>query len=288
MKPVPLWLRACSRLPFGLLYALATALCFLLRYVLRYRVRVARANLRGCFPELPPERIEAILNSYYRSLGQIVAECIKLATMSSDELRRRVQLPNLELLARELAAGRSVILLAAHLGNWEWQLQGTTVRSDVPIDAAYKPLHSAGADELLLRVRSRLGARMVPAKKLVRVVARARGQLHIVALMADQIPASSAGRHWVSFFGRPTAFYPGPAEIARMTGYVAMFAGMQRTSRGHYEISFEPLARAGEVLAPEAFTARYAQLLEAEIRRDPANWIWTHRRWKLAPPQAQS
>jgi KDO2-lipid IV(A) lauroyltransferase len=285
MKPVPLWLRAWSRLPFGLLYALAAVLSFLLRYVLHYRVRVARANLRGCFPELPPERIEAILNSYYRSLGQIVAECLKLATMSVDELRRRVQLSNLEVLTRELAAGRSVILLGAHLGNWEWQLQAATVHIDVPIDAAYKPLHSAGADEWLLRLRGRFGARMVPAKKIVRVVARARGQLHIVALMADQVPASSAGRHWVSFFGRPTAFYPGPGEIARMTGYVAMFACMRRTSRGHYQMSFEPVAGAGQVLAPEAFTARYAQLLEAEIRRHPASWIWTHRRWKLSPPQ---
>jgi KDO2-lipid IV(A) lauroyltransferase len=286
MKPVPFWLRAWSRLPFGLLYAVAAAACWLLRYVLHYRVPVARANLRGCFPELPPERIEAILDGYYRNLGQIVAECIKLATISVTELRRRVQFPNLELLNRELAAGRSVILLAAHLGNWEWQLQGITVHSEVPIDAAYKPLHSAGPDELLLRLRSRFGARMVSAKKLVRAVARARGQRHMVALMADQIPASSAGRHWVSFFGRPTAFYPGPGEIARMTGYVAMFAGMQRIRRGHYQIKFEPVAGAGEVLTPEAFTARYAQLLEAEIRREPTNWIWTHRRWKLSPPMS--
>jgi KDO2-lipid IV(A) lauroyltransferase len=283
---MPLWIRALGRLPFGLLYALAAGLSFLLRYVLRYRIRVARSNLQRSFPDLAPAGIESILNSYYWRLGQIVVECLKLATISAEELRRRVTIANLSLVRAEIDAGRSVILLAAHLGNWEWQLQGVVVQLEAPLDAAYKPLHRAGADRTLLQLRSRFGARMVAAKKLLRVVARCRGQVHVVALMADQIPASSGGRHWVTFLGRETAFYPGPGEIARMTGYTTLFAAMRRRCRGHYELRFVPMVAAGEQLEPEAFTARYAHLLEAEIQADPANWLWTHRRWKLAPPAA--
>jgi KDO2-lipid IV(A) lauroyltransferase len=287
MKPMPLWLRALARLPFGVLYALGALGSLLLRYVLHYRVRIARDNLRRCFPEFDAQRIDDILNSYYRSVGQIAVEILKLATLSADQLRQRVRFTNIELVQDQLSSGRSVILLAAHLGNWEWQLQGIAVLSGgVPIDAAYKPLHGATADRLLLQLRSRFGARMIPAKKLVRTVARGRNQLHMVALMADQIPSSSAGRHWVQFLGRPTAFYPGPGEIARMTGYATVFAAMHRRSRGFYEITFERVQDAGEQLEPAAFTARYAALLEAQIRRDPPNWIWTHRRWKLAPPPA--
>lgn len=284
MTPLPLWLRALGRLPLWLLYALGALLAFLLRYVLLYRVRIARENLRACFPDRDAAAIRGFLDAYYRRLGQIIAECLKLAGLSARQLRERVRFANLELVQRELGAGRSVILLAAHLGNWEWQLQGIVVHTQTPVDAAYKPLHSAGADRALLQLRSRFGARMVPAKKLVRVVARARGQLHMVALMADQIPSSSAGRHWVRFLGRETAFYPGPAEIARMTGYATLFAGMRRIRRGYYEITFHPVVAADERLEPAAFTERYARLLEAEIRQDPPNWIWTHRRWKLAPP----
>ena len=288
MKPMPLWLRVLARLPFGVLYFLGALLSLLLRYVLRYRVGVARSNLRACFPEFDARRIDAVLNSYYRRLGEIIAECLKLASLSADELRQRVRFTNIGLVQSELSAGRSVILLAAHLGNWEWQLQGIVVHSSTPVDAAYKPLHSATADGVLLQLRSRLGARMIPAKKLVRAVARNRNQVHMVALMADQIPSSSAGRHWVQFLGRATAFYPGPGEIAHMTGYATVFAGMRRVRRGYYEITFERVLAAGERLEPEAFTARYAQLLEASIRLDPPNWIWTHRRWKLAPPPATS
>ncbi len=282
---LPPWLRLLARLPVGLLYALGRGLSLLLRYVLRHRVEVARANLRGCFPEKSPAEIGRILDRYYRRLGEVVVECVKLAHLSPAEMSRRVRFPNLALLRAEIDAGRSVILLAAHLGNWEWQLQGIVVQIGVPIDAAYKPLRRAGADRLVLALRSRFGARMVAAKKLMRAVVRHRDELHAIALMADQVPMSSGGaRHWLSFLGRPTAFYPGPAEIANATGYATYFASMRQVARGFYEIHFERITAAGEHLEPELFTARYAQLLEAHIRADPANWLWSHRRWKLAPP----
>jgi KDO2-lipid IV(A) lauroyltransferase len=145
-------------------------------------------------------------------------------------------------------------------------------------------LHAAGADRELLRMRGRFGARMVAAKKILRVVARERNHVHAVALMADQMPSSSGSRQWVSFLGCDTAFYPGPAELRRMTGYAAFFTAMRRTRRGYYEMTYQLVAAAGESVEPQIFTARYAQLLEAQIRAEPADWMWAHRRWKLTRP----
>jgi len=284
-KPA-LWLRALARLPFGALYALTAVIIFLLRHVLHFRVQVARSNLRRCFPGRSPAEIESLVGTYFQHLGQVIAECIKLATLSAEEMCRRIRFTNLELVRAETDAGRSVLLVAGHLGNWEWSLQGVVLQLGVPVDAAYKPLHSAGADRELLKLRSRFGARMIAAKRLVRAVARRRHELHAIALMADQIPASSAGRHWLQFFGAETAFYPGPGEIARLTGYAAFFASMRRTRRGYYEMTLHPMTASGERLEPEIFTARYAQILEALIRADPADWMWIHRRWKLTPPSA--
>jgi Kdo2-lipid IVA lauroyltransferase/acyltransferase len=282
--PPPLWLRALARLPLGVLYASTAALVFVLRYLARYRVQVARSNLRRCFPGFSSSEIDAVLNDHYRHLAMVAAECLKLAALSREQLVPRVRFTNLELLRAENSAGRSVLLLGAHQANWEWQLQGLVAQLDVPVDAAYKPLHGEAANRALLWLRARFGARLVAAKQLMRAVARHRDEVRVIALMADQIPTSSAGRHWVSFFGGPTAFYPGPAEIARLTGYAAFFASMRRIGRGYYEMTLHPITRAGERLEPEVLTARYAQLLEAHIRSAPSAWLWTHRRWKLQPP----
>jgi Kdo2-lipid IVA lauroyltransferase/acyltransferase len=281
-----LWLRALSRLPFPVLYALTGALVWLLRYVLRYRVRLARSNLLRCFPACSKAEIDAMIRVYYRHLGEVAAEFLKMPAIPAEEMRIRTRFTNAELLAAETDAGRSVLLLGAHLANWEWSLQGTTLALRVPIDAAYKPLHSAGADQELLTLRGRYGARMVAAKRLLRVVAKRRQEVHAIALMADQMPASSGGRQWLTFLGCDTAFYPGPGEIGRLTGYAAFFVGMRRIERGQYELTLHPIAAAGERLDPEVFTLRYAQLLEAQIRLQPSYWMWTHRRWKLARPDA--
>ena len=103
------------------------------------------------------------------------------------------------------------------------------------------------------------------------------------------MPASSGRRQWLTFLGRDTAFYPGPAEIARMTGYAAFFVSMRRLGRGRYQLDLIPICTAGEKLDPQVFTARYAGLVEAMIRADPADWTWIHRRWKAArPPELSS
>lgn len=276
------WLRALASLPWAVQYALAALLFVLLRYLLRYRVSVARANLRCCFPRHSRREIERLLRAHYWQLTQVAVESIKAATMPAEELIARVTLRNREAVVRELQQGRSVLLLGAHQCNWEWSLHGVALQLPVPMEAGYKPLHSPAADRQLRLLRTRFGAHLLLAKRLLREILRNRHQVRAVALIADQVPASSEGRHWLSFLGRDTAFYPGPGEIARLTGYATFFAAMARVARGRYEIELQPVCAAGERLDPMLFTERYARLLEALIRAHPADWTWTHRRWKIA------
>lgn len=279
-----LWIRALSRLPFACLYRLTALIMWLLRHVFRFRVAVARDNLRRCFPQRSGPEIEALLDHYYGQLSQVAAEFIKMADMSADQLRSHLQVHNVERVGAETGAGRSVLLLGAHQCNWEWALQATVLYLGVPIDAAYKPLHAAGFDGELRKLRCRFGAHLIAAKKLVREVLRRRGRLHAVALHADQMPSSSGRRQWLTFLGRETAFYPGPAEIARLSGYAAFFVPMRRCGRGQYQVDFVPICAAGERLDPQVFTARYAALVEAMILESPGDWTWVHRRWKASAP----
>ena len=59
--------------------------------------------------------------------------------------------------------------------HWEWLLQGVVLQLGYPLDAAYKPLHDAWAERLMLKIRSRFGARLVPAKELLADFLRRRG-----------------------------------------------------------------------------------------------------------------
>jgi KDO2-lipid IV(A) lauroyltransferase len=283
-EPSALWIRLLSRLSFPALYRLTALIMWLLRHVGRFRVAVARDNLRRCFPERSEAEIDALLANYYQQLAQVAAEFIKMADLSAEQLCTHLQMQHIERVTAETQAGRSVLLLGAHQCNWEWTLQATVLFLGVPIEAGYKPLHAAGFDRELRKLRCRYGAHLITAKRLVREVVRRRGQLHAVALHADQMPASSGRRLWLTFLGRETAFYPGPAEIARMTGYAAFFVPMRRISRGQYQLDLLPICAAGERPDPAVFTARYASLVEEMIRASPADWTWVHRRWKAPAP----
>jgi len=134
---------------------------------------------------------------------------------------------------------------------------------------------------LFLTIRSRFGARMIPAKRLLMRVLRDRRQAGIVAMVADQDPVSASVRHFTDFFGQDTAFYMGPEAIARVAKMAVYYLAVRRVSRGHYSVTFEPLVAAGEELPQGAIIERYALHVEALTRERPADWLWSYRRWKV-------
>lgn len=281
--PLPLALRALSRLPWFVMYGAGACLAFLAHRVLRYRLDVVRENVRGSFPDADERERRRIVRGYYQRLGELAVEVVKAATLAPRELEQRVTLRNIEALRSELEAGRSVLIAAAHQCNWEWMLLVMSLKLGFPLAAAYKPLHGSRGERWMRLLRTRFGGRLIPAKELLAQMMRSRSP-QAVAMVADQEPVSSEFKWWTRFLGRPTAFYMGPEKIAQATRIAVVFAAARRIARGRYEISFEPLAPARALLEPGEITERYARRVEAQILASPEDWTWSHRRWKLKRP----
>jgi Kdo2-lipid IVA lauroyltransferase/acyltransferase len=275
------WVRALAALPLGWLYALGSFLAFLAYRVTPYRPHVVRENLSIAFPEVDEDGRRLIAREYYHGFAQVLMEIVKSAALTRGDVSRHVTLRDLEPVRACFAQGQPVVVLAAHQCNWEWMLLALSVDLGVPVDAAYKPLVDSWAEREMLKVRTRFGARMVPAQDLLADIIKRGRSVRAIALLADQEPKSSEHKHWVRFLNRDSAFFVGPEEICRVTGFPSFFMAMRRVSRGHYEITFEPFTAAGEKLPPGAFTERYAQRVEAQIREAPADWPWSHKRWRL-------
>ena len=163
-------------------------------------------------------------------------------------------------------------------------LLGLSTQLGIPVDAAYKPLVDNWAEVEMRKLRGRFGARLIPAQELLGDIIKQRNAPRVIAMVADQEPVTSERKQWVRFLNRDTAFFLGPEEITRATRYASYFLRLKRTSRGHYEVEFVPLAAAGEQLPAGEFTTRYARLVEEQIREAPADWPWSHKRWKLKKP----
>lgn len=280
-KRLPLWLRAIAGLPLPVWYRIADFFAWLAEYVVRHRRAVIDAQLRRCFPDKDQAWLDATRRGYYHSFGDVSVEIIKAVSITEDEIRRRVRFIDAESARAALDAGQSVIVVTSHNCNWEWTLLALSIGMGHPVDAAYKPLRGRWGDRVFLTIRSRFGARMIPAGRLLMRVLRQRRQARIVAMVADQDPVADSVRHFTSFLGQDTAFYMGPEAIARIAGIAIYYLAMRRESRGHYSVTFEPLAVAGEQLPDGAIIERYAGRVESLTRERPSDWLWSYGRWKV-------
>ena len=279
-----LWIRALALIPLFVWYPLARFMAWMSWRAIPYRRHVVVANLKACFPEWDDARREQVIRDYYRGFADMLVEIVHSARLTPAELEQRVQLANPELIREAVARGKPVLLVAAHQCNWEWMLLAFSTQLGLKVDAAYKPLVDSWAEREMLKLRSRFGARLIPAQELLGDIIKQRNSPRVIAMVADQEPVSSERKQWLKFLNRDTAFFLGAEEIARSTRYAAFFVRLERSARGHYRAEFVPLAAAGEQLPPGEFTARYAKFVEDQIRAAPADWPWSHKRWKLKKP----
>lgn len=277
----PWWVRLLATCPLPMLHAFASTLALIAGRIASYRASMIRASLALAFPTRSALEREQVRQDFYRGYADVMVEIIKSASMTGDELDRRMRLTNLEVMRAPMREGSPVLLLAAHQCNWEWILLALSRQLGFPVDAAYKPLHNPWADRAMRALRSRFGARMVPAERVMRDVIARRRVPRLIAFVADQEPVASDRRHWTRFLNRDTAFYMGGEVLVNSLGYPAFFVAIRRVARGHYEATFEPLWVPGEPLQPGELTERYARRVERQIHEAPAHWPWSHKRWRL-------
>ena len=282
-------LKFLTHLPLPVLYALGRFAYFVSFHVLRWHRELAARNLAHSFPEKSQAERAALLQQSYVNLGQTLAETFWGFGASADELAQRVAIENPEVIERYIAEKVPVVVLTAHVCNWEWLLPGTAAQFGIPIDAVYKPLRVASLDAFIRDTRSRFGGKPIPIQSFLFEVMRRAGQARAYAMVADQTPPRNMDKYWTRFLHQDTAFFTGADKIARFLDAPVIYIAMRRVSKGHYSVRVhvlvEPPYDADEDLD---VVERYARRLELEIRDNPADWLWVHNKWKYPKPAAEA
>lgn len=279
---VKLFLTLISLLPFRMLYLLSDLLYVMLYYVLKYRRQVVADNLRNSFPEKSPEELVRIEKDYYAYLSDLMVESIKSITISESEIRKRFTLSGLELLTDKLNRGHSLIAISGHYGNWEWGALRIALAFEQKKLVVYKPLTDPLFDSFINRIRSRFGTEMISMKNTLRALTKYRKDPHLLILVGDQTPPREETQYFLSFLNQPTAVFLGAEKISERLSYPLVYFNIKRLKRGYYECSILPLIE--DPADPEyPITHAHTRMLEEAIRREPAIWLWSHKRWKFKP-----
>jgi len=281
-------LKFLTRLPLPLLYALGHFAYFVTFHVLRWHRELAARNLANAFPEKTQGERSAILRQSYINLGQTLAETFWGFGASAAELMKRVAIENPELIERLVATKHPVVVLTAHVCNWEWLLPATAAQFGIPIDAVYKPLRVASLDAFIRDTRSRFGGKPIPIQSFLFELMRRAGEARAYAMVADQTPPRTMDKYWTRFLHQDTAFFTGADKIARFLDAPVIYIAMRRVSKGHYSVRVHVLVEPPYDMDDVPVIERYARRLESEIRDNPADWLWVHNKWKYPKPTMSS
>lgn len=276
-------LRLVALLPKRALYLLSDFLFFILFRIAGYRKEVTATNMRNAFPDLGEQELLKLQKKFYRHLADVVTENAVIQFYPKRRLERMFNFTNPELVDQYYTQERHIILVTAHYSNWEWASPlSYTFRHQVV--GVYKPLKNPHFDRAFRKARTRFGAAAVPMGRIGRALFeyKEKGVLTLTGMVGDQRPMRKQVRYWTNFLNQKTAVFTGSEKLAKKFNAVVVFMKVRRVERGRYNATFQLVTDTPAATAPFEISEQYTRILEELILEEPANWLWSHNRWKIS------
>lgn len=270
-----------SILPFRLLYAVSDLLYILMYHVFRYRKQTVKDNLRLVFPEKSDLEIKIITKKFFHHFCDMILESIKSMNISLKSMKARYTFKNLDIIKDFEKQNKSIVLMCAHYGSWEWIfiLQTYTSHRGYGI---YKRLQNKYFDRLIKSIRARYNSYLITTKETFSVLEEAKknGILSMNGFASDQSPKKNKAHHWNEFMGIKVPVHTGAEMLAKKLDMPVVFFAVERKKRGYYEATFQTLAETPADFKDYEITDKFLKLVEKQIHEAPEYYLWTHKRWK--------
>jgi len=225
-----------------------------------------------------------IRRANYAHYGTVLAEFLRLPTLSNEQLLDRFTITGLDHVKQAQAEKKGLIVLTAHVGNWEY-LAAAQAALDLDIAVITRHAHQKGVDRFWQEQRINQGVKFLGNYRSLKSIVRHLRAGGSVGMSIDQNEGGTTGAR-VPFFNREAGTVKAPALLSSRLNCPVIMALSWRDDQGHHHASFsEPIPLLeGKTLADtvDRTTRHYNALLEAFIREHPEQWTWVHRRWKPA------
>jgi len=246
-----------------------------------YRTIVQR-NLKFAFPSWPERRIAEVSRRVFHNLGMTLIEMVQCARMPPSDLLARCRLKGEDHFIRALEAGRGIVLVSAHLGNWEIGLQYLACHLGQRVHLVVRPLVPRWLDQWVNHARTRFGNHLILKKQAFPKMLKAIRADGIVALMVDL--SSRKQSVAVDYFGHRARVSPAAALLAARCNSAIIAAFTIRNPDGSFSIEVSaPVAvqRSGNLKNDLKCNAqRITGIVEKAVREHPDQYLWLQKRWK--------
>jgi len=272
-----------SLLPLRLVQAIGAAIGWIVYLGARRRCIIAEHNLQATFGNrFSPAQRRRIIRRSCQNIATSMLELFKFARMRPEDVERLVTVTGAEHLHEAAQAGRGVIVVTAHYGNWEL-LGSIIVRLGYKLTVVARDASDPVTASLINSARNRLGMKVVGRDDLDEMLSILRSG-GVLGVLPDQ--RHLKGGRIVEFMGRPALTAVGPAVLALRSGAAVVPGFARRVAGGRFEVVFYPpvclpkTSRRSESIL--ACTKLINEALGKEIAQHPEQWLWLHDRWTIS------
>lgn len=245
--------------------------------------RIVRRNLQFIHPEWSRTRIRRLSERVFQNMGITFLEICQMTCFSREDILRKVRIRGKEYLLNAMKSPNGVIMISAHLGNWEMAHLFVCCYLQKPLLLVARKIQPGLLDRWIHRLRSNFGNIIVYKKRALPKMARTLHHGRALGLLIDQEPKHSEGIE-VTFFGRRATATPAPALLARRYNSPVLPLFCVREADARLTLVVEPtlaLKRTGDLRADlKANTQIMTSAIEKAVRAYPEQWFWFHKRWR--------
>lgn len=262
-------------LPGGWVSACGAALGTLARLMSAGRRMTVRRNLRIAFAgEMTLAEIDRLVAEVFRRAGSNLLSASRTAHIGERKLKAAIEIEGQEEFRRLVAEGRGVVVILAHMGNWEAlaQVMPQLFHDQRQAGTVYRPLNNPLMNARVEEARRRHGLRLFSKRDTPLAMISFLKSGGGLGILSDQ-RAGNAGE-LVPFFGRLTSCTPLPALFARRAGAAVVGLSVKTLGSGRWKIK---LHTSSEDITD---TAACMRLLEVMMRESPADVFWLQERWR--------
>jgi KDO2-lipid IV(A) lauroyltransferase len=267
-------------MPTNVLYGISRVLALILRNVIHYRRKVVLTNLRNSFPEKSEKEIQQIASESYQHLADRVVENIRCLVISREEISRRVAVKNPEVLDKYYAQQRSVIVMVGHIGAWEFGGYELSIISKYHLFGIVSLVSNPYFNRMIQRTRGKMGMHLIPMNESREFFKQPLTELSLGVFISDQSPSNLKTAYWTKFLNQDTAFFTGGERYAKLHECVVLYPKIVQVKQGYYTAEFIVISDEPNDTVENQITEKFSRLLEQQIRENPADWLWSHKRWK--------
>ena len=228
-----------------------------------------------------------IARDCYKNLGIVAAEFFDILSITRDNISNWLEVEGLENYLRAHEKNKGILSFTGHFGNWEIGAAAFAFLCN-PVNIVYRTLDNPVIGNIVDRVRSHTGNKLLPKGGAARRIIRLLEKNENIGILIDQNVSWREGV-FVDFFGRPASTTKGLAALALQTGAPVLPSFISRMKDGKYRLVIGPeveIARTGDydrdILEN---TQRFTNIVEDNVRRYPEQWFWLHQRWKTKKSQ---